>query len=115
MRKTTKKLVAVLMLVAVMVSALSVSALAANRTNVKQYPNYVCLGDSVASGFGLPDYNAKGKILTYNTKIQGAYGTLIARAVGATKGKGGTYYPGGYPGFTSAIFRCILTDNYYPR
>ena len=55
MRKTTKKIVAVLMLVAVMVSALSVSALAADRSNVKQYKTYVCLGDSVASGFGLPE------------------------------------------------------------
>ncbi len=115
MRKTTKKIIAVLSLIAIMVSALSVSALAADRSNVKQYPNYVLLGDSVASGFGLPDYNRRGKVLTYNTKIEGSYGTLVARAVGATKSKGGTYFPGGYPGFTSAIFRYCLTDNYYPR
>ena len=43
MRKTTKKIIAVLSLIAIMVSALSVSALAADRSNVKQYPNYVLL------------------------------------------------------------------------
>ena len=35
MRKTTKKIVAVLSLIAIMVSALSVSAMAANRYDVK--------------------------------------------------------------------------------
>ena len=110
MRKTTKKIVAVLSLIAIMVSALSVSAMAANRYDVKQYPVYVCLGDSVASGFGLPDYNRRGKVLVYRKNIQGSYGNLLSKDVGAT-----IYYPCGYPGFTSAIFRYCLTDNYTPR
>lgn len=110
MRKTTKKIVAVLSLIAIMVSALSVSALAATRNDVKQYPVYVCLGDSVASGFGLPDYNRRGKVLVYRKNIQGSYGNLLSKDVGAKR-----YYPCGYPGFTSAIFRYCLTDNYTPR
>ena len=110
MRKTTKKIVAVLSLIAIMVSAMSVSALAATRYDVKQYPVYVCLGDSVASGFGLPDYNRRGKVLVYRKNIQGSYGNLLSKDVGATR-----YYPCGYPGFTSAIFRYCLTDNYTPR
>ncbi|MBQ6526003.1 MAG: hypothetical protein IJI32_05180 [Clostridia bacterium] len=110
MRKTTKKIVAVLSLIAIMVSAMSVSALAATRNDVKQYPVYVCLGDSVASGFGLPDYNRRGKVLVYRKNIQGSYGNLLSKDVGATR-----YYPCGYPGFTSAIFRYCLTDNYTPR
>ncbi len=110
MRKTTKKIVAVLSLIAIMVSALSVSAMAANRYDVKQYPVYVCLGDSVASGFGLPDYNRRGKVLVYRKNIQGSYGNLLSKDVGAKR-----YYPCGYPGFTSAIFRYCLTDNYTPR
>lgn len=110
MRKITKKIVAVLSLIAIMVSALSVSAMAANRYDVKQYPVYVCLGDSVASGFGLPDYNRRGKVLVYRKNIQGSYGNLLSKDVGATR-----YYPCGYPGFTSAIFRYCLTDNYTPR
>lgn len=110
MRKTTKKIIAVLSLIAIMVSALSASAMAATRYDVKQYPVYVCLGDSVASGFGLPDYNRRGKVLVYRKNIQGSYGNLLAKDVGATK-----YYPCGYPGFTSAIFRYCLSDNYTPR
>ena len=110
MRKTTKKIIAVLSLIAIMVSALSASAMAATRYDVKQYPVYVCLGDSVASGFGLPDYNRRGKVLVYRKNIQGSYGSLLAKDVGATK-----YYPCGYPGFTSAIFRYCLSDNYTPR
>lgn len=110
MRKTTKKLVAALMLVVMLASAASLSAFAATRDNVKQYNTYVCLGDSVASGFGLPDYNRRGKLLIYRKNIQGSYGNLLSKDVGA-----GTYYPCGYPGFTSAIFRYCLTDNYTPR
>lgn len=110
MRKTTKKLVAALMLVVMLASAASLSAFAATRDNVKHYNTYVCLGDSVASGFGLPDYNRRGKLLIYRKNIQGSYGNLLSNDVGAS-----TYYPCGYPGFTSAIFRYCLTDNYTPR
>ena len=111
MRKTTKKIVAVFMLVAIMVSALSVSAFAANRDNVKQYKTYVCLGDSVASGFGLPHYNRRGNILIYAKNIKGSYGNLLSKDVQSTK-----YYPCGYPGFTSAIFRyCLDKNGFTPR
>ncbi|MBQ1369812.1 MAG: hypothetical protein IIY38_01635 [Clostridia bacterium] len=115
MKKTLAKVIAALMSVLMITAVLSSSAMAANRNNVKQYPVYVCLGDSVASGFGLPDYNRRGKVLVYRTNIEGSYGNLLSKEVGATKAKGGRYYPCGYPGFTSAIFRYCLTDNFYPR
>ena len=110
MKKTMKKLIAVLMMCAIMVSAAAVGAFAATASNVKTYKTYVCLGDSVASGFGLPDYNRRGKLLVYGKKIAGAYGTLLAKDV-----RSSTYYPCAYPGFTSAIFRYCLTDNYQVR
>lgn len=115
MKKTMKKLVAALMLVVMMASAISISAFAATSDNVRQYPVYVCLGDSVASGFGLPDYNQYNSLLVYGKDIQGSYGDLLSKAVGARTSKGGTYYPCAYPGFTSAIFRYVFDDNYTPR
>ena len=110
MKKTVKKVIAVLMLCVMMVSVVAVSAFAADRNNVKQYNMYCNLGDSVASGFGLPDYNRRGKLLVYAKRIKGSYGDLLAKEVGAK-----TYYPRCYPGFTSAIFRYCLTDNYQVR
>ncbi|MBP5273291.1 MAG: hypothetical protein ILO43_10055 [Clostridia bacterium] len=115
MKRTMKKIIAVFMLCAMMVSVVAVSSFAANRYNVKQYPTYVCLGDSVASGFGLPNYIEKGKgsLIVYGKDIKDSYGYYIAREVGAkTKGN---YYPCAYPGFTSSIFRYVFCDNYQVR
>lgn len=115
MKKTMKKLVAVFMLVAVMASAFAMNASAANRYNVKQYKVYTCLGDSVASGFGLPNYTEKGggNLVVYGKDIKDSYGYYIAREVGAKAN--GKYYPCAYPGFTSSIFRYVLCDDYNIR
>ena len=109
MKKTMKKVIAIVMMCAMMVSVFAVSAFAANRDNVKQYNKYCCLGDSVASGFGLPDYNRRNQTVVYGKRITGSYGDLLAKYVGAS-----TYYPRAYPGFTSSIFRYCLDDSYYP-
>ncbi len=109
MKKTMKKVIAVFMMCVMMVSVVAVSAFAADRNNVKQYARYTCLGDSVASGFGLPDYSKYGKTVVYGKRIKGSYGDLISRYVGAK-----TYYPRAYPGFTSSIFRYCLEDGYNP-
>lgn len=109
MKKTMKKFIAVVMFVVMMVSVGAVGAFAATSSNVKQYGKYCNLGDSVASGFGLPDYNRRGKYLIYAKRIKGSYADLLAKDVGAT------YYPRCYPGFTSSIFRYCLSDNYQVR
>ena len=113
MKKVMTKVIASLMAVLMLTAVLASSALAATSSNVKQYKTYVCVGDSVASGFGLPDYNRRGNIVVYGKDIQGSYGSIVADAVGAKAN--GHYYPCAYPGFTSAIFRYVFTDNYTPR
>lgn len=113
MKKVLTKVVASFLAVLMLTAVVASNAMAANFNNVKQYPHYVLLGDSVASGFGLPDYNRRGKFAVYAKDIEGSYGSLVADAVGAKAN--GTYYPRAYPGFTSSTFRYALTDNYSMR
>ena len=77
MKQTTKKLFC-LVLAAVMVFTLGVTAFAATADNVKQYGTYVCLGDSIAAGFG--DYAPKTHCYE---RVPEAYHSLVADAVGA--------------------------------
>lgn len=44
---------------------------------------YTSLGDSIAGGFGLPDYNRYGQLLVYGKTIEGAYPTLFAKDLGS--------------------------------
>ncbi|MBQ8926611.1 MAG: hypothetical protein IJ051_10210 [Clostridia bacterium] len=106
MKKKISRLLAVVLACVLMVSTVAVTAFAANRNNVKQYGTYVCLGDSVASGFGLPDYNKYGKKVVYKQRIKGSYADHIARDTGAK------FYSLAYPGFTSGSLRYELSDNY---
>ncbi|MBP5273293.1 MAG: hypothetical protein ILO43_10065 [Clostridia bacterium] len=106
MKKSLKKVIAILTACIMMMSVASISALAANRNNVRHYGTYVCIGDSVASGFGLPDYNRRGKKIIYKTRIKGSYADHIARDTGAK------FYSLAYPGFTSGTLRYELQDNY---
>lgn len=84
MKKKLTKVIAVLLSVLMMTAVVAGSASAATRSNVKHYKTYVCLGDSVASGFGLPQYNAicakSGKKIVYKTRISGSYADQIAKA-----------------------------------
>lgn len=77
MKQTGKKLLS-LVLAAVMVFALGVTAFAATADNVKQYGTYVCLGDSIAAGFG--DYAPKTHCYE---RVPEAYHSIVADAVGA--------------------------------
>lgn len=106
MKKTARKAIAVLLTMILMVSAVAVSAFAANRNNVKHYGTYVCIGDSVASGFGLPDYNRRGKKIVYKTRISGSYADHIAKDTNAK------FYSLAYPGFTSGTLRYELDNSY---
>lgn len=58
MKKTIRKLMAVLLSMCMMLSLLSVSAFAATKEDVAQYGTYTSLGDSAVAGYGLPDWEA---------------------------------------------------------
>ena len=109
MKKTLSKVMAILMACAMMVSVVAISAFAANRNNVKQYGVYVPIGDSVASGFGLPDYNRRGSKIVYGTWIKDSYAYDVRNDVGASSKK---TYNLAYPGFCSGTLRYELQDNY---
>ena len=109
--KTTKKIVAALLAVVLVVSLMSVGAFAATKDNVKQYGVYTALGDSMGSGFGQPQYTELGNGSMVDTnvlgqRIEGSYPDLIADWTGAKLNQMC------YPGYTAAILRYELCDDY---
>lgn len=100
MKQTGKKLLA-LVLAAVMVFALGVTAFAATADNVQQYGTYVCLGDSIAAGFG--DYAPT----TYCfERVPAAYHSIVADAVGAE------LIPMAHVGTRTEELRWLLEDDF---
>ena len=102
----TKRLIALLLCVVLVVSLLCVSAFAATPTTVKQYGSYVSLGDSIGSGFGQPEYNQYNKMVVIDQDIEGSYPSLVADWTGAD------FTPLCYPGYTSSVLRYELDDSY---
>jgi len=96
-------LLAVLMLSAL----LAPCAGAATAENVKHYEGYTVLGDSLASGWGLPEYNQYNELYLSPRRIEGSYGAIVADAV-----KADNYYPLGTPAFRSADLRYCLDNDY---
>lgn len=77
MKHTARKLLC-FVLAAGMLLALGTGAFAATADNVQQYDTYVCMGDSIAAGFG--DYAPS----TYcYERVPEAYHSIVADAVGA--------------------------------
>lgn len=81
-----KKALCLTLALLMFVSLLSIGAFA--DKSVKQYKDYVCLGDSIASGYGLPSYEAtvdpwKGSFLNEDTVHKGSYCQIVGDAVGA--------------------------------
>lgn len=86
MKKTMKKALCLALALLMFVSVMGVGAFA--DKSVKQYKTYVCLGDSVASGYGLPSYEAtvdpyKGSFLNEEVVWDGSYCQIVGDAVGA--------------------------------
>ena len=106
MKRAYRKVIASLMAIVMLASVCAVTALAANQNNVRHYGTYVCIGDSVASGFGLPDYNKYGRKIVYKQRIKGSYADHVARDTHAK------FYSLAYPGFCSGTLRYELYDNY---
>jgi len=112
MKKASKRVLAVVLALVMMLSVLSVAAVAARPETVKQYPKYVSLGDSVGSGFGQPDYNKYGKMLCDEVlmkRIDGSYPDLVGDYVGS---QGDDMTMLNIPGFTAAALRYELDDSF---
>lgn len=77
-RKFASRMLAMLLTVVLLGGILLVSAQAADRTNVKQYDYYVCMGDSIAAGYGPYAKQVRG----FET-VPVAYHGLVADATGA--------------------------------
>ena len=106
MRTKTQRLIS-LLLVLVMCLSISCSVFAASPESVGKYSTYLCLGDSVASGFGQPQYNAYGELVHMWDRIEGSYPDVLAKYVHAD-----TMYPYAVPGLSSQTLRYLFDDSY---
>ena len=91
---------AVIMLFGVM----TVGANAATINNVKHYDTYLCLGDSIAAGYG--PYEGYPKCLGFE-RMDVAYHAIVADAVQCS-----TLYPLGRTGFRTQEIRYMLEQGY---
>lgn len=108
MRKASKKLFAILLAVLMIVSVASLSAFAYDR-NGHQVKKLVMLGDSIAAGFSLPDYDRHGVYCLQNKRVKGSFGDLVATKFGIT---GKDYTPYVSPGFRTKEIRVFLENDY---
>lgn len=106
MKKASKRLVAVLMAMMMIVSCVAVSAFAYDR-NGRTYKSMVLLGDSIGAGFSLPDYDSYGQYCLQNTRVQGSFGDLVATDLGIAD-----YTPYVSPGFRTKELRVFLENDY---
>ncbi len=104
MRTKTKRLVS-LLLVLVMCLSISCSVFAATPESVGKYSTYLCLGDSVAAGYGQPDYNRHGELVHMFDRIKDSYPDVLANYVHAD-----TMYPYAIPGLSSQTLRYLFDD-----
>jgi lysophospholipase L1-like esterase len=84
MKKSFTRIVSAGLVVVMLMSAMCISAFAA--TNVRQYKNYVVIGDSIPSGYGLATSNApdyKNLKVSHGQLVVGSYPYIVAKAVGA--------------------------------
>lgn len=117
MKRTMKKLIAVLMAALMLASLCSLSAFAkssdaaAGTGKVKTYKVVTSFGDSVAAGVSTSTYEAAHKTkeakTNYFVRVPGTYVDRVATAVRAKK-----VYPMAQPGMRSEELRMLLTDDY---
>ena len=100
-KSTLKRALALVLTVVMLAGVLSVGSLAATLQNAKHYDTYVCLGDSIAEGFGPdnPDYVGL-------KRCDFAYHAYVADAVTASN-----FYPMARPGgSTSEVLYFVDTS-----
>ena len=117
MKRTMKKLIAVLLAALMLASIGSLSAFAKTRSaaagtgKVKTYNVVTSFGDSVAAGVSTSTYEAAHKTkeakTNYFVRVPGTYIDRVATAVKAKK-----VYPMAQPGMRSEELRMLLTDTY---
>ncbi|MBR4393689.1 MAG: hypothetical protein IKT07_06640, partial [Oscillospiraceae bacterium] len=78
MKKSLKRSLSLLLMLTLLVT-LAGSAFAATKDNVKQYKEYTCLGDSIATGFNYDNLYAS----TSFEETPGSYHSIIRQAIGA--------------------------------
>ena len=78
-RNPAVRLLALLLAVVMLGGLFVVGAQAANATNVKQYKHYVCIGDSIAAGYGSYARDVRGFEI-----VPAAYHSHVANAVGSS-------------------------------
>lgn len=86
MKKSTKRLTAILVLLAMIATLVPVSVLAKTQKN-KHYDTYTVIGDSIASAYGLTeDGNYKSPEafqFRHGKVVDGSYVDLVSKAIGA--------------------------------
>ena len=65
----TRRIMTLLLAVVMLFGTLMTTADAADRTNVRHYDTYMCIGDSIAAGFYIDGQRAG----YYRTRMPGAY------------------------------------------
>lgn len=108
MKKASTRLFAVLMAMMMIISCAALSSFAYER-NGNKVQKLVVLGDSIAAGFSLPDYDSYGQYCLQNTKVEGAFGTLVSDALGLERSNYTAYVS---PGFRTKEIRVFLEDDY---
>ena len=116
MKRTIRKLTAILMALLMLASLGSVSAFAksagtAKAKDYKTYKTYVSFGDSVAAGVSTSTYEAAHKTkeakTNYFVRVPGTYVDRVAKKVHTKK-----LYPLAQPGMRSEELRMLLCDDY---
>ncbi len=101
-----KKLLAAVILVAMIVPLFSFTAFA-KKDPTKNVQVVTSMGDSASSGFGLPDYNRHKKQILYGERIKDSYPDLVTRKLGAKK-----LNPLGISGIRTYDLRFLLDNNF---
>ncbi len=101
-RNSLVRMLSLLLAVTLLAGMLTTAASAATMDNVRHYGVYVCLGDSVAEGFG-PDFQDYVGL----KRADHAYHAYVADAVTAD-----TFYPMARPGGSTAEVRYYLDEDY---
>lgn len=87
MRKTSKKIIAMVALLAMVISIFPIQALAGTITTKKHYDTYTVIGDSIASAYGLTDAGDYKSLEAFQFRhgkvVDGSYADLVSKAVGA--------------------------------
>ena len=108
--KKARKLIAILLALVMALTAICVSAFAAQK---KQYESYTFFGDSVTTGFGIASYYAVAEEggTAEGMRVDGAYPDLVAKGVGIDESNE-NYYNEAHSGWRTSELRETLDPTY---